>query len=1173
MKSDPQFEMRNLLKKKKVNILKNYKINVKNPKLFDEYASMDIEKHFKTQENEEEVDGHSVKMTAAFGNELKYSSQSKMQYEMSELGSEKMKTNGKNHIKTEKNNPYSIYNDDFANKFIETDNSDINFLSENLKENKNKDKNLKKQPNLNDSQRTKEDNLNEDPNLEKLKKSLDSYSKMNQNYKMNTIGTTQRSEIDTGRFTQANNKLGEKELPNSNKDRSVKNTVKQDREESDIFDFNVNISKEQLQNKKNDVSDTVNVYEKIFKEIKKESKSEKESNPYKSSFIDNNKTNNNTEKDIVNYNYDTKSVISERHINSTNKNNLDSSKKTSEKQNSEKGILNNNDKYKTENISKKRDIPLDSKPKEDNRKPIPTEHSAKNVNAQGESVIFLNNLDYEKEGFKDLNNFFSPQSRLDEVNNQNQINQSNLSSFNNHINTQHAPINNLGSILTDSKLKAKNNYSESVNFPKNKEDIKRSEFNGTSLDDISQNNILDYFDYKSKMLNNIDSENKINDNLNLETKLNKEDFNNSLEYSKKESLFNNIDTILNQSQNSKKNNKRNDEINQANKKIESSFEKRSIKEQNEDKLKKLHEILESGEDLPKLDNKSISNKVIDYGDYYKYDINNPSLTYTNINNTNTAEILNMALELKEAKKTIISMKDIIDELKKESKAKEETYKKQTEDKLSVQKFEFEKHLEKQKGFIENILVEKKKITATVTELSEKLDIAEKSGQKKVSQMLENFELELKKNKDAWFQAEKMRRKKWEEAKIKEIKEMTIKGMEPDFQRILERNKHEIQMIEDKALNDQRKLREKLSEEFEKKLNEAKERFTKEKEEALEHERNLASQRLRNQSERLEEENGEERRRWNAKIQDEVQRLEKLRENDKKIYEDQIVKIEERNLKLLDEKENFYKLKINEMDKRFDDKIQSEQSELLLKFAKEKEKFTEEKRKEYEQKFKETKHELIKDRDKQLQLVIDKLGEETLNEKKKMLMECEVKADIINKQLRQENDVMSKKIQEISDKLGAETKVRLMLDSNLDSLSRKLQDKETLMTKKESQILELTAKYNEVTDKYSNIAREFSKEKIDVEHDYKSKLQKFESEMKLLTEKNNTLKIQYNNKLKESQKEYETEIIKIEEKIKNSISKKDDIIKKLQEESHVKEITIKKLEELLAKQRMELLMNN
>ena len=86
------------------------------------------------------------------------------------------------------------------------------------------------------------------------------------------------------------------------------------------------------------------------------------------------------------------------------------------------------------------------------------------------------------------------------------------------------------------------------------------------------------------------------------------------------------------------------------------------------------------------------------------------------------------------------------------------------------------------------------------------------------------------------------------------------------------------------------------EDYDNKCDELKKRLTKEKEEAIESEKEITNQRLRNQSERLEDEITEERRRWNAKLNSEIQRLESLREKDKKIYEDQIIKLEERNKK-------------------------------------------------------------------------------------------------------------------------------------------------------------------------------------------------------------------------------------------------------------------------------------
>jgi hypothetical protein len=561
--------------------------------------------------------------------------------------------------------------------------------------------------------------------------------------------------------------------------------------------------------------------------------------------------------------------------------------------------------------------------------------------------------------------------------------------------------------------------------------------------------------------------------------------------------------------------------------------------------------------------------ILDDNTYLK-EIPSNRIDLTSNTNINTAEILNMQLELKESRRTIETMKDIIEELRREMKSKEESFKKELQEKSSVQKYEFDNIIQRQNGLIESLISEKKKLTSSIDELTEKLDGLEKINHKKIQQLVENFDLELKKNKDAWYQAEKMRRKKWEDQKIKEIKETTVKGLEPEIERILSSHKQEMSKMEDRLNEDLRRQRDKLNADYERRFQENKERFVKEKEEALEHERSLNTQRIRNQNERLEEEYNEERRRWNAHFTAEIQRMESIREKDKKLYEDQIIKIEERNIKLLEEKENYYKLKISEMEKRFEDRIKDENETYKIRFEKDKNSFIEQKNKEFEQKIKETKNELLKDRDKQIQIIIEKLGEETIAERKKIQVDCERKADEINKSLKIENESMKQKIQDLSDKLAAESKVRLMLDDNLDTLSRKLQDKEREICKKEKQLLELNASNNEINNKYSSIVKDFNSEKLDIELDYKAKLQKADSDYRLLSEKLDSLKGYYESKIADIQTQHKSEIMDIEEKILKSLNRKDDIIKKIQEESQYKDITIQKYEEMLAKQRKEFL---
>jgi hypothetical protein len=584
------------------------------------------------------------------------------------------------------------------------------------------------------------------------------------------------------------------------------------------------------------------------------------------------------------------------------------------------------------------------------------------------------------------------------------------------------------------------------------------------------------------------------------------------------------------------------------------------KDETQDKINKIYSILDDSSKLD-YDNSKSKNK-------YSDKVSKPDMIIPN-----TAEILNMALELKESKKTIEAMRGVIDDLRREIKLKEEQYKKDISDKTSLQKFEFENILQRQTGLVESLLAEKKQLSTIVEELKEQLNSIDKNNHKKVQAMMDNFDLETKKNKDAWFQAEKLRRKKWEETKIKEIKDMTVKGLEPEIERILTNHKQEVIKMEDRFNEDLRRQREKLNADYERRLGELKDRFIKEKDEALEHERGIAGQRIRNQNERLEDEYNEERRRWNSALQAEIQRLEILREKDKKVYEDQLAKIEERNKLLLDEKESYYKLKISELEKRFGDKIKFDNEEYKIKFDKEKEKFIEDKTKEFEAKTREMKQELLKDRDKQIQIILDKLGEETILERKKIQNECETKADSINKQLRQENEQMKHKIQELSDKVSAESKVRLMLDDGIEGLTRKLQEKERELAKKEKVNMELSNNLSDLNNRYSNITREFNKEKLEIESEYKLRSQKIEGDLKLVNEKLESTKSYYEGKVHELKGHHNNEILDIEDRIKKSLNRKEEMIKKLQEDIQLKDLTIQKYEDLLAKQRKELLMNN
>lgn len=119
-----------------------------------------------------------------------------------------------------------------------------------------------------------------------------------------------------------------------------------------------------------------------------------------------------------------------------------------------------------------------------------------------------------------------------------------------------------------------------------------------------------------------------------------------------------------------------------------------------------------------------------------------------------------------------------------------------------------------------------------------------SAQDKQRKVLEDrLQVELKKNRDAWMASEKIRKERWEKDKVQEIRAQTVKGLEPEIQRIVERNKEDIRKLEEKHQSELRLRREDVLQDQERKFQEMRERLARDKEEALDAEREKTQAKL------------------------------------------------------------------------------------------------------------------------------------------------------------------------------------------------------------------------------------------------------------------------------------------------------------------------------------------
>ena len=287
--------------------------------------------------------------------------------------------------------------------------------------------------------------------------------------------------------------------------------------------------------------------------------------------------------------------------------------------------------------------------------------------------------------------------------------------------------------------------------------------------------------------------------------------------------------------------------------------------------------------------------------------------FNNLKKINTSDILGLTLELKELKKTNQIMKETIQDLKNEISRNELQYNENTTKALNKQKFEYEEKIEELKSLISNLITEKKNLNEKISLIVNEQEKKEYEYTKKINELIEFHKSDNEKSKDAWFQAEKIRRKKWEENKIKEIKELTIKNLEPELDKILQDHKRELMVQEQKLKDEFRLKKEKLIADYEDKIEKMKKNFLKEKEDLQEKERKEYIKRLREQNIRMEDQHNSEQKKWYINLQDEIKRLEELRNKDKINYENDLTQLALKYDKLIEEKEKYWKENIDKLN--------------------------------------------------------------------------------------------------------------------------------------------------------------------------------------------------------------------------------------------------------------------
>ncbi|KAG2432445.1 hypothetical protein HXX76_008791 [Chlamydomonas incerta] len=205
--------------------------------------------------------------------------------------------------------------------------------------------------------------------------------------------------------------------------------------------------------------------------------------------------------------------------------------------------------------------------------------------------------------------------------------------------------------------------------------------------------------------------------------------------------------------------------------------------------------------------------------------------------------------------------------------------------LAAQRAEYEGAVARHLAFVDRLLADKEALTARAEQLEAAVRGADDKQERAIAKLKEGWAQELRRQKEGWAAAEKQRREAWMAAKAAEIKDMTVKGLEGEVQKLLSRHKAELSAAQQAAADEARRHLDNYVAQNEAAVRQLKERMAREAEEAVEKERGSAGLRLREVSERYEQQLQTQRMRLVSDADLRLEHLEQARKEDKKRYEE------------------------------------------------------------------------------------------------------------------------------------------------------------------------------------------------------------------------------------------------------------------------------------------------
>ncbi|ORZ39284.1 hypothetical protein BCR44DRAFT_1540004 [Catenaria anguillulae PL171] len=230
-----------------------------------------------------------------------------------------------------------------------------------------------------------------------------------------------------------------------------------------------------------------------------------------------------------------------------------------------------------------------------------------------------------------------------------------------------------------------------------------------------------------------------------------------------------------------------------------------------------------------------------------------------------SRLIALELEVEDKARSIAALKQQLHQSRLATQNQAQDHARLLKSQLALQRKEYEAAIKRHLAFIDKTLAEKETLATQCAELGAHVKKMEAELKAKLAGLAEKHDREMKSAKGVWEASEKIKRDKWMSMQAAKIKEQTVKGLEPEIQRMLASHKTAMAMAEEKWREQWVGERTSLMRAHEIQIANLRDQWMGERTRAVDEEREAARARYAKQLERDEMEHAQAKRKWMAEM--------------------------------------------------------------------------------------------------------------------------------------------------------------------------------------------------------------------------------------------------------------------------------------------------------------------